>query len=363
MIADLLGELQGSVKLGETLLASAEVGEAAAAHGQRSDLCLACTDGASKRERLLARSATTLDGARPASSLRRVTPARRRARARAARLVRSRPRARARRSQHCRCRSRTGTRRGRHGGSPLGAGRRADELDRSRASSTARAEAPTGWRVGCPGAHRGEVEPGEPGRVGYRGPERDRALEMRMRFRQAENRLRLACRLDRRDQRLGAATRCRPMRRELGRSRNSAARELAGQPRMQLLALAGQDGRVDRLGEQGVPEAEGAVAGSATRTACSTARRSDSRTSGSGSSRQHRAADSRRRVRRPQPPQEALRRTVEPRHALQQQVAQAVWKLHARIASGGEQLLGEEGVALGAGDDRVGQRRRQRSVR
>ena len=53
MIADLLGTLQGSVKLRDTLVGSAEVGEADAAHGQRSDLCLARADGASKRERLL----------------------------------------------------------------------------------------------------------------------------------------------------------------------------------------------------------------------------------------------------------------------------------------------------------------------
>ena len=53
VIADLLGELQGLAKLGETLVGSAEVGEADAAHGQRSDLCLACADGASERERLL----------------------------------------------------------------------------------------------------------------------------------------------------------------------------------------------------------------------------------------------------------------------------------------------------------------------
>ena len=60
--------------------------------------------------------------------------------------------------------------------------------------------------------------------------------------------------------------------------------------------------------------------------------------------------------------QQALRRRVEPGHALQQQVAQAARELAALVAGGGQELLGEEGVALGAGDDRVRQRRRRRGV-
>ncbi len=53
-IADLLGELQGLTKMGETLVAAAEVGEVAAEHGERPALRLACADGARERERLLA---------------------------------------------------------------------------------------------------------------------------------------------------------------------------------------------------------------------------------------------------------------------------------------------------------------------
>ena len=53
---------------------------------------------------------------------------------------------------------------------------------------------------------------------------------------------------------------------------------------------------------------------------------------------------------------------VEPGDALQQQVAQAARELAALVAGGGEELLGEERVALRAGDDRVRQRRRQRGV-
>ena len=56
-----------------------------------------------------------------------------------------------------------------------------------------------------------------------------------------------------------------------------------------------------------------------------------------------------------------LRRTVEPRDALQQQVAQPAGEL-AAVTRGGEELLGEERVALGAGDDGVGHRRGQQGV-
>jgi hypothetical protein len=60
--------------------------------------------------------------------------------------------------------------------------------------------------------------------------------------------------------------------------------------------------------------------------------------------------------------QQALRRSVEPGGALQQQVAQAPRQLTAPVAGGGQQLLGEERVALGAGDDHVRQRCRWRGV-
>jgi hypothetical protein len=46
------------------------------------------------------------------------------------------------------------------------------------------------------------------------------------------------------------------VRRELGRCRVPAPDELLGEPPVQLLPLAGQNGRVDRLGQQGVAEAE-----------------------------------------------------------------------------------------------------------
>ena len=54
--------------------------------------------------------------------------------------------------------------------------------------------------------------------------------------------------------------------------------------------------------------------------------------------------------------QQALGRGVEPGCALQQHVAQAARDLAVPAAGGGEELFGEEGVAFGASDDRVGQR-------
>ena len=115
------------------------------------------------------------------------------------------------------------------------------------------------WRVGLCGrrARLGRVPASSAasGTVCQRASARSRCAE---RFGQAEHGLRLACGFDRRDQRLRAATRCRPVRRELGRRRGSAARELVGQPRMQLLALAGQDRRVDRLRQQRMAEPEAA---------------------------------------------------------------------------------------------------------
>ena len=135
----------------------------------------------------------------------------------------------------------------------------ADELDRSPAElDRARGRHRFGWPARCPRAELGEVEPGELGRVRHRGPERERPLEVRESLGEAEDGLRFACRLDRRGERLRAATRRRPVRRELRRRRGSAARELFGEPRVQFLALAGQDRRVDRLREERVAEAEAA---------------------------------------------------------------------------------------------------------
>ena len=150
------------------------------------------------------------------------------------------------------------------------------------------------------------------------------------------------------------AARRRPVRRELRRRRGPAARELVGEPRVQLLALAGEDRRVDRLGQERVAEAEAArrLVGDEDAVLDRPAQRlAHVALREPGRRAQQRVADV-APGRRGQA-QQALRRPVEPGDALQQQVAQAARELAALVAGGGEELLGEERVAFGAGDDRV----------
>jgi hypothetical protein len=58
--------------------------------------------------------------------------------------------------------------------------------------------------------------------------------------------------------------------------------------------------------------------------------------------------------------QQALRAPVEPADARRQRLAQAAREGAVSVSRGGEQFLGEERVALGASDDRVRHRRRER---
>ncbi len=109
----------------------------------------------------------------------------------------------------------------------------ADELDRSPAElDRACGGTDLAGELCRPGAELGEVEPGQLGGVRHRVPEVERPLEVRERLGESEDGLRFACRLDRRDQRVGAATRRLPVRSELRRRRGSAARELFGQLRV-----------------------------------------------------------------------------------------------------------------------------------
>ena len=101
------------------------------------------------------------------------------------------------------------------------------------------------------------------------------------------------------------------------------------------------------------------AAWSATRTSCSTAWRSDSPHVGfgdGGERAEQRVADVASGG--GGQAEQVLGRGVEPGDALQQQVAQAARQL-AGLGSrpAGEEFLGEEGVAFGAGDDGVGQPR------
>src|SRR5919201_5326809 len=133
----------------------------------------------------------------------------------------------------------------------------ADELDGSPAQlDRARGGTDHARELCCPGAELRQVDLEELDRVGYRLPERERPLEVRVSLREPEDRLCLACRLDGRGERLRAATRGRPVGCQLRCFCRPTARQLLGEPRMQLFPLAGQDGGVDRLRQERVPEAE-----------------------------------------------------------------------------------------------------------
>ena len=317
--------------MGETLLAAAEVGEVAAEHGERSDLCLACADVSRERERLLA------DRQRLRMAPGHHQPSRERSQ-----RIRALRRRRLRRHELDRALER--------GEESVGTAGRvevfteahmeerrtvrvfgADELDRSPPElNRTGGSADFAGELGRPGAELGEIEPGELGRVRDRGPERERPLEVRLGLGEAEDGLGLARRFDRRGERLRAAARRLPVRRELRRRCSSAARELLGEARVQFLPLARQDRRVDRFGEQGVAEAEAArrLLGDEDAVVDRPAQRLAhvglrERRCGAEQRVAHVASGGRGQA------QEALRRGVELRDALQQQVAQATRELAA----------------------------------
>ena len=156
---------------------------------------------------------------------------------------------------------------------------------------------------------------------------------------------RLARRFDRSGERLSAAARGRPVRGELRRGRGAAARELVREPRVQLLALAGQDRRVDRLREERVAESEAVrrLLGDEDAVLDCLAQRLAHVGSGSAATAARSrvpdvASDGRRHV------QQALRASVEPGHALQQQIAQATRKLGVLVAGGRKELFAKKGL-------------------
>ena len=175
-------------------------------------------------------------------------------------------------------------------------------------------------------------------------------------LRQAEYGLRLARRLDRGGQRLGGAARLCPVWREFGRRGGRGTRQFPGEAGVQRLALAGQDRRVDGFGQQRVAKPEGArgLVGDEDLVLDGLAQRPPHVGLGDrGEGAEQRVADVAPGGGRQ--PQQALRRGVEPFHPLQQQVAYAAREFGGPARAGREELLGEEGVASGAGDDRVGE--------
>ena len=129
---------------------------------------------------------------------------------------------------------------------------------------------------------------------------------------------------------------------------------------MQLLALAGKDRRVDRLRQERVAESEagGRLHGDNDTVLDRQAQRLPDGALGERRRRQEQrvpdVAPSGGRE-----PQQALSRTVEPCDALEQQVEQATRELVASDLGRGQGFFREEGVALGAVDDRVAERRRR----
>ena len=240
--------------------------------------------------------------------------------------------------------------------------RRARSLAASR-TDRARRVARLAGELRGPGADLVEAEPHRLGCVGQRIPQRERALEVRQSLREPEDGLRLARRRHRRDQRFGAATRCRPVRRELRRGGRPAARELLGEPPVHLLALARQDRRVDRLGQERVAEAEaaGRPVGDEDAVFDRAAQRLTQLVLRERRQRAQQRVPDIAPGRRGQT-QQGLRPSVEPGHAPQQRLAQAARELAALISGDGKQLLGEERVALRASDNRVRHRRERRRV-
>ena len=222
-VADRLGELQGVPELREALVAAAEVREVAAERRERPDLGLLRADRARELERLLADRERLL-----------VAPEQRNPGASAA---------------SARARSGEGGLRGHELDRALERGEEgvaaaaleqvaasrscrsaacsrsllADELDRSpRELHRARRGACLAGELRGPGAELVEAEPRELGCVGHGVPQRERALEVRARLGQAEDRLRLARSRDRGD----SASAVRPAAAQCGASSAGAAAPL-----------------------------------------------------------------------------------------------------------------------------------------
>ena len=177
---------------------------------------------------------------------------------------------------------------------------------------------------------------------------------------QPEDGFRLVGSRHRGDQRLRRPSRRGPVLGELGRHLLRRARQLRRQPPVELLALAWQQRPIDRLGQQRVPEPEGpgrlvphqhaTIDGPAQRLAQLVLGQIDHRpqqrvghvAAGGGSDAQH-----------------VVGLGVQLRDPLEQHVPQDAGQIHATLAGGGQQLFGKERVALGAGDDRLRQRRLQ----
>ena len=135
----------------------------------------------------------------------------------------------------------------------------ADELDgSSRELDRARRRTCLAGQLGCPGAELGEVEPASSAASGTAC--HNASARSRCAWASAKPKTASAWRAASTEAASASAVRpaAAQWRRELRRRAAALPASSCGEPRVQLLPLAGQDGRVDRLRQQGVAEAEAA---------------------------------------------------------------------------------------------------------
>ena len=129
------------------------------------------------------------------------------------------------------------------------------ELDRSWPGAGAAGE------LGGPCAQPTTVDGHEVGRVRHEVPQLERPLDVGACLGEGEDRLGAPACLDGCDERVGMATGGSPVDGQLRRTGGAGSLELLGEPAVEPLALAGQDGGVHGLGEQRVAEPEAAPVG------------------------------------------------------------------------------------------------------
>ena len=212
--------------------------------------------------------------------------------------------------------------------------------------------------LGGPCAEPTAVDRHEVGRVRHEVPQLERPLHVGAGLGEGEHRLGAAARLDRCDERVGVATGGSPVDGQLRRSGGAGTLELLGEPAVEPLPLAGQDGGVHGLGEQRVAEPEAVPVGDEHAVVHGGPQGLVQVVIGqSGERPQQRVLDV--TARRRDEPKHVASGPVELGEAAQQQVPHATRQRFRRFLDGGEQLLGEERVARRTGDDCVERRRRR----
>ena len=220
------------------------------------------------------------------------------------------------------------------------------EFDRSWAGTGAAGE------LGGPCAQPTKVGAHEVGGVRHQLPQFERPLHVGVRLDEGEDRLGAGARLDRCDEGVGVATGGSPVHGQLRLSGGAATLEFLGEPAVDPLPLAGQDGGVHGLGEQRVAEPEAVPVGDEQRLV--RPRRPQGLVQ--VAVREPRQRPQQRvpdlTPRRRDQPNQIASGPIECGEAVQQQVPHASRQCLPRSA-GRQQLLGEERVPRSTGDDGV----------